>query len=161
MKNPKLKTSIALAAALLGLAAPAYGQTVRCVRVSDPDGWVNVRSASTGEAIGTFDSGTEFYTHRQGGRKYAIVLEAPNLMVHRSRLRNVQHASACQSHHTVIDPDGYVNVRAEPGGTIISRLSAGERVLRISQSSGNWMRVLTPYGNFGYIHKSRLSGSHF
>ena len=160
MTLAKLKTSIALATALLGLTAPAYGQTVRCVSVSDPDGWVNVRSVSTGEAIGTFETGTEFYTH-QGEGEYAIVLEAPNLMVHRSRLQYADYESACQNHHTVNDTDGYVNLRAEPGGTIIGRVSTGKIVLRISENSGNWLRVLTPDGTFGYIHRSRLSLAHF
>ena len=140
----------------LGLSAsPAIAQRLSCVRVQDPDGWVNVRNVSTGEVVGSLRNDTRF-VHRGVNRDgYAVLVSSPNLMVHNSRLE-VSPNRYCNEFWTVRDPDGWSNVRSSPGGEVIEQVNTGRRVLRVGRD-GDWEQIITPNGRFGYIHQSRLT----
>lgn len=140
----------------LGLSAtPAIAQRLSCVRVRDPDGWVNVRRVSTGEVVGRLYNETYFVHQGVNRDGYAVLVSSPNLMVHNSRLE-VSPYRYC-TFPTVQDPDGWSNVRASPGGEVIERVNAGRRVLLVGRD-GDWEQIITPNGRFGYIHRSRLRG---
>ena len=140
----------------LGLSAtPAIAQRLSCVRVRDPDGWVNVRNVSTGEVVGRLNNDT-YFVHRGVNRDgYAVMVSSPNLMVHNSRLELSPYRFC--TFQVVRDPDGWSNVRSSPGGEVIERVNAGTRVLLVGRN-GDWEQIITPNGRFGYIHNSRLGG---
>lgn len=141
----------------LGISAiPSAAQALTCVRVRDPDGWVNVRDRYTGEVVGQFDNNTYFVYNGQTADGYAILVSSPSLIVHASRLE-ISPGRFCTVFWTVRDPDGWSNVRSSPGGSVVGTVNSGERVLRIG-GSGEWAEVVTPNGTFGYIHTSRLRG---
>jgi hypothetical protein len=143
----------------LGLAAmPSVAQMAACVRVSDPDGWVNVRDRSSGAVVGRFYNSTRFYVEEQTSDGYAIVAESPSLIVHRSRLVNLGNTTHCVFRYIVRDPDGWTNVRATPGGSVVGTVDSGQRVFSIigRGEPGEWRKVVTPDGLLGYIHSSRL-----
>ncbi len=138
----------------LGLSAtPAFAQRLSCVRVQDPDGWVNVRNVSTGEVVGRLYNDTYFLHGNVNRDGYAVLNSSPNLMVHNSRLEPSRY---CNETWTVRDPDGWSNVRSSPGGEVIERVNTGTRVLRVGRD-GDWEQIITPNGRFGYIHQSRLT----
>jgi len=159
-------TVLALATFILP-ALPATSQTHDglCQQVRDPDGWVNVRSVVTGEVVGRFYNGTEFYFDRVRSRRetngeHAVLLGIPTLMVHRSRLRTVRGTHSCKRYYSVSDPDGWSNVRRTPNGEVLTTVNSGEHILVIGRR-GNWAEVVTPDGTFGFMHYSRLFGPHF
>ena len=140
----------------LGLSAsPAFAQRLSCVRVRDPDGWVNVRNVSTGEVVGRLYNDTYFFRGNVNRDGYAVLNSSPNLMVHNSRLE-VSPYRYC-TFQTVRDPDGWSNVRSSPGGEVIEQVNTGRRVLLVGRD-GDWEQIITPNGRFGYIHQSRLGG---
>lgn len=142
---------------LLGLgisSTPAAAQVLSCARVSDPDGWVNVRERYSRNVMGRIDNGVHVVYDEQTSDGYALLAGFP-LVVHSSRLVPTR-ATNCRNYSLVRDPDGWSNVRATPGGGVVGRADSGEQVLRIGRS-GDWIEVMTAGGLFGYIHTSRLS----
>jgi hypothetical protein len=59
---------------------------------------------------------------------------------------------------TIVDPDGYSNVRSGPGTkfSVVTKVDAGERVSFDPDESGNWVKVITPNNEAGWVHKSRI-----
>lgn len=57
----------------------------------------------------------------------------------------------------VDDKDGWVNLRMEPNinSTVIAKILNGTN-LEIVDKTGNWFKVCTESGRFGYIFKDRL-----
>lgn len=142
----------------LGLVAtPSVAQMAICAEVSDPDGWVNVRDRSSGAAVGRFYNGMRFSVRGYTSDGYAIVSYAPSLIVHASRLNDVGNPYICGARYMVQDRDGWTNVRSTPGGSVVGTVDSGSGVLGVGGDSGEWRRIMTPGGMFGYIHSSRLT----
>jgi Bacterial SH3 domain len=58
----------------------------------------------------------------------------------------------------VSDRDGDINLRSAPNGSIIGRVSHQATVLYLESSSDRtWSHVITPQGEIGWIHSSRLA----
>ena len=97
---------IATLTAIVSLISfPANAQTLvgLCRRVQDPDGWVNVRDRVSGEVVGTFANGTEFYITQAvaAPQGYAAIAETNgDLMVHTSRLV-VAPDTGCDTHYFI------------------------------------------------------------
>jgi len=55
------------------------------------------------------------------------------------------------------DPDGFTNIRSGPGTQyeVISRVVNGE-LFYVLSPQGDWWRVRTREGKYGYIHRSRI-----
>lgn len=58
---------------------------------------------------------------------------------------------------TIIDPDGYTNLRAGKNNSseILQKIKTGEQV-EILDQSGDWWLVVSKEGKKGYVHKSRI-----
>jgi hypothetical protein len=58
---------------------------------------------------------------------------------------------------TVIDPDGYTNLRKEKNSTsdIVEKVKAGDRI-EVLDNAGNWWLVKTKTGNQGYVYKTKI-----
>lgn len=58
---------------------------------------------------------------------------------------------------TVIDPDGYTNLRKDKSSTsdIVEKVKAGERI-EVLDNTGNWWLIKTKSGNQGYVYKSKV-----
>lgn len=156
----KIVVSTVLLTSVLGGALLAEAQPARpsrtCYRVQDPDGWVNVRKLPNLNTIGSLNNGTEFYsiaTTPDG--KYVILADAPSLAIHASRAAIANGSNACQNRYEVRDRDGYTNLRQSPNGEIIGRVNSGRWVVHVGRS-GDWFQVVTPEGQIGYMHGSRL-----
>lgn len=147
-------TALSFCLAIGVSALPATAQRLSCARVSDPDGWVNVRERYSRDVMGRFDNGTHVVYDGQTSDGYALLAGFP-LVIHSSRLVTTRSTN-CQNYSLVRDPDGWSNVRATPGGAVVGRADSGEQVLRIGRA-GEWIEVVTSSGLFGYIHTSRLS----
>jgi Bacterial SH3 domain len=74
-----------------------------------------------------------------------------------SRLRVVSDVRCDRQYWTVRDRDGWVNLRSRPNGPVTSRVNDGETVLFLKVSAdGQWLKLLTPEGTIGWMHRSRL-----
>jgi len=58
-------------------------------------------------------------------------------------------------YYTVVDPDGYSNLRESPGGKVIRQVFNGEKFRLISESQ-NYKKVKFGDASTGYIHTSRI-----
>ena len=57
---------------------------------------------------------------------------------------------------TVNDPDGWSNLRENPGGKIIDKVNVGDNFL-LSKCENDYCRIILQNGRSGYIHISRIT----
>jgi Bacterial SH3 domain len=128
--------------------------TVACYEVTDPDGWVNVRDRETGEVVARMDNGARFLSLYQTLDGMVIIATHNQFVVNPKRLKAIRSDESCRP-YTVMDRDGYVNLRSTPNGAVISAISSGSSVL-VTARADEWWRVLTADGRSGFVHSSRL-----
>jgi hypothetical protein len=134
------------AAFSLAIAPPkVVASTVACYEVTDPDGWVNVRDRETGEVV------ARLYQTSDG---MVIIATHNQFVVNPKRLKAIRSDESCRP-YTVMDRDGYVNLRSTPNGAVISAVSSGDSVL-VTARADEWWRILTADGRSGFVHSSRL-----
>jgi hypothetical protein len=132
-----LLVSATIASALVSLIpTPAQAGTSVCYEVQDRDGWSYVRSLATRKVIGRLDNGTRFSSTYLTNDNFAIVggMGEPTTVVALSRLRVIPDVRCDRQYWTVIDRDGWANLRSRPNGPVTSRLNDGETVLFLKAS---------------------------
>lgn len=154
------------------LAQQYYG------RVSDPDGYTNIRSGpSTSYEIKTrYNSGDYLYytPESNGWSKVYSGAKSSTFMgyMHTSRIQRIDPNSSSYSNTTtypsnanfnygcVVDPDGYTNIRRGPSTSqpICRRYNAGDYLYYVPESNG-WSKVYSANNSnsyMGYMHTSRI-----
>ena len=145
-------------------------------RVSDPDGYTNIRSGASTRypSIGSYRSGYYlYYTPMSNGCSKVYSGTRSNTFMgymHTSRIVRINPNSSSSyttggtstsslRRGTIVDPrDNYVNVRKGPGTNyaIVSRLWIGTTVYYQGSSSG-WVKVYNGNRNYlGYVARSRI-----
>ncbi len=142
-------------------------------RVSDPDGYTNIRSGpSTKYAIKrSFNSGDYLYytPESNGWSKVYSGTSSSTFMgyMHTSRIKRVETSSPSSSvssssfkYGCVSDPDGYTNIRRGPSTSyaICRRYNSGDYLYYSPQSNG-WSKVYSGTRSstyMGYMHTSRI-----
>jgi len=86
----------------------------------------------------------------------AALADAPAPAVHHPATTPTPPAHA-EVRATVVDPDGWTNLRAGPSASsaIVARVNEGE-VFWTRPRDGLWWRVRTASGVEGYVHRSRV-----
>ena len=148
-------------------------------RVSDPDGYTNIRSGpSTSNAIKSrYNSGDYLYytPENNGWSKVYSGTKSSTFMgyMHTSRIQRINPNSSSYSntptfssnanfcYGRVTDPDGYTNIRRGPStSTAISRrYNSGDYLYYVPESNG-WSKVYSANNSssfMGYMHTSRIS----
>jgi Bacterial SH3 domain len=154
-----LTIATALATSCCSPNAASAG-TYACYEVQDPDGWSYVRRLEDREIVGKLNNGITFQSvdQTEDGRVIIGRLGGVPLAVARSRVRPVSNGKCRFKHLMVSDRDGYINLRSAPNGSIIGRVSHQATVLYLESSSDRtWSHVITPQGEIGWIHSSRLA----
>ena len=143
-------------------------------RVSDPDGYTNIRSGASTRypIIGSYRSGYYlYYTPMSNGWSKVYSGTRSNTFMgymHTSRIVRINANSSSYTtggtstsslrRGTIVDPrDNYVNVRTGPGTkyAITSRLYVGTYVYY--RGSSSWVKVYNSNGTYlGYVAKSRI-----
>jgi hypothetical protein len=153
MKSLNLFSPFIIATAVL-VALPTAAFSRSCYKVSDPDGWANLRDRDSGEVITSIDATENILIDRFDGA--SAILSAPHdqFMINRSRLRSLR-SGLCRR-FTSIEADGYLNLRKSPRGKILSQINNGTALLMLSKPENGWVRVLTPDGRSGYVYAMAL-----
>jgi hypothetical protein len=139
---------------------PAQAQRSVCYEVQDSDGWSYVRNLLTREVVGKLSNKTTFRSMNTTSDGNVIIggFREDKLIVSRNRVRPVDSGKCRWKYWMVADPDGYINLRSAPNGSIIGRINDLDTVLQLERSTDNkWSRVITPQGEIGWIHSSRLA----
>lgn len=144
-------------------------------RVSDPDGYTNIRSGASTKypIIGRYRSGYYlYYTPLSSGWSKVYSGTRSNTFLgymHTSRIVRINPNSSSNytsststsslRRGTITDPrDNYVNVRKGPGTkyAIVTRLWIGTTVY-YQGSSSNWVRVYNTNKQYlGYVYRNRI-----
>jgi hypothetical protein len=141
-------------AIIIVIAFPATASSRTCYKVSDPDGWVNLRDRESGEVITSIDTTQNLLVDRFDGQSAILAAPHNQFVIHRSRLKPSQSGRCLR--FTSIEDDGYLNLRESPKGKILSRINNGTALLMLSEAEDSWVRVLTPDGRVGYVYAMAL-----
>jgi hypothetical protein len=126
MKSLNFFSTFAIAATIT-IASSTAALSKTCYKISDPDGWVNLRDRESNQIITSID--TTQYVSVDGFDGESAILASPH---------------------------GYLNLRESPKGKIIGRITNGTALLMLSEIESSWVRVLTPDGRVGYVYSVAL-----
>jgi hypothetical protein len=153
MKSLNFFSTFTIAATII-IASPTAALSRTCYKISDPDGWANVRDRGSDKVITSIDTTQNVYVDEFDGESAILASPHNQFSIHRSRLKPVQSGRCFR--FTSIEADGYLNLRESPQGKIISRIMNGTALLMLSETEGSWVRVLTPDGRVGYVYSMAL-----
>lgn len=136
------------------MAFPVAAFARTCYKVSDPDGWVNLRDRVSGEVITRIDATQNVLVDRFDGQSAILAAPHGQFVIHRSRLQTLRSGRCFR--FTSVEADGYLNLRKSPRGEILSRINNGTALIMLSVTENGWVRVLTPDGRTGYVYAMAL-----
>jgi hypothetical protein len=153
MKLLNFLSTFAIAATII-IASSTAALSRTCYKVSDPDGWANLRDRESDKVITSIDTTQNVYVDEFDGESAILASPHNQFSIHRSRLKPVQSGRCFR--FTSIEADGYLNLRKSPKGKIMSRIMNGTALLMLSETENSWVRVLTPDGRVGYVYSAAL-----
>ncbi len=153
MKSLNFFSTLTIAATII-IVSPMAALSRTCYKISDPDGWVNLRDRESGKVITSIDTTQKVFVDEFDGEWTILASPHNQFSIHRSRLKPLQSGRCFR--FTSIEADGYLNLRESPKGEIISRILNGTALLMLSETEGSWVRVLTPDGRVGYVYSKAL-----
>jgi hypothetical protein len=153
MKSLNFFSTFTIAATII-IASSTAALSKTCYKISDPDGWVNLRDRESDKVITSIDTTQHVFVDGFDGESAILASPHSQFFIHRSRLKSVQSRKCFR--FTSIEADGYLNLRESPQGKIISRIMNGTALLMLSEIEGSWVRVLTPDGRVGYVYSVAL-----